>query len=224
VDARHGEAELDEHAECVAQVGMADRLVVTKTDLTGGVVPESLLARIGALNPHATVTSVRPGVLDPAAVLGLDDAGERSAEAVPSAGAARLFAAPVANARHATDIVTESFVIERPATWSGLAGWMDAVREFFGAKMLRCKGLLLVAEAGRPVVVQGVQGVFAQPETLAGWPGEDHRSRLVCISRGLEPGLVQASLGLLHAEAGTYRPATLAELKHAAAAPRGTTP
>jgi len=213
VDAVHGEAEIAEHAECETQVAMADRLVITKTDFTGGVVPPALLDALQRLNPAAPIVSATAGAVDPAVLIGAD------AQAVPASAASeaqraasgRFFAAPV-SARHDATIVTESFVIERPVTWAGLAAWMDAVREFFGARMLRCKGILLVGDPGAPVVLQGVRTVFSRPEKLARWPGEDHRSRLVCISRGIEPGHVRASLALLHAEPGTFRPATLDEL------------
>lgn len=246
VDALHGEAELAEHAECEAQVAMADRLVVTKTDLTGGVAPAALLEALQRLNPTAPVVSTVAGAVEPEVLIGPDvpaasvpatpgreapgaasraaaAAAEPAPDAPPyaimpaaphSASHGRFFAASV-TARHDAAIVTESFVIERPVTWAGLAAWMDSVREFFGARMLRCKGILAVGDPGAPVVVQGVRTVFSRPEKLARWPGEDQSSRLVCISRGIEAGLVEASLALLHAEPGTFRPATIDELRGA---------
>jgi G3E family GTPase len=106
----------------------------------------------------------------------------------------------------------DSFVVSGVIHWAGLAAFMDALREFFGRRLLRCKGLIEIAELGRPVLVQGVQAVFAAPLPLPAWPDDDRRSRLVCISRDLPRRELEACLPLLQAEAGTFRPASLEEL------------
>jgi hypothetical protein len=77
-------------------------------------------------------------------------------------------------------------------------------------------------ETGGPVLIQGVRNVFAPPQALPAWPDADRRSRLVAISSGLEPGLLRLSLGLLHAEPGTFRPATLGDLRREQGAPSGS--
>jgi G3E family GTPase len=123
----------------------------------------------------------------------------------------RIFAAD-AHRRHAADIHAEAFVIDAAATWSGIAGWADFAREFFGAGLLRCKGLLALAGDSRPVLLQGVQTVFSAPTLLDAWPSADRRSRLVCISQGLDPTVLRATLKLLHAQPGTYRPASVRDL------------
>ena len=68
-------------------------------------------------------------------------------------------------------------------------------REFCGARLLRCKGIVHIAEIDRPVVVHGVQHVFDAPVPLAGWPSEDHRSRLVCITRDFDEAVLRADPG-----------------------------
>jgi G3E family GTPase len=45
------------------------------------------------------------------------------------------------------------------------------------------------------VVVQGVQHVFHPPVTLAAWPGEDRRSRLVFITRNIPQEAIEALFG-----------------------------
>ena len=54
------------------------------------------------------------------------------------------------------------------------------------------KGLVNVEGEAGPVVVQGVQHVFHPPVTLAAWPSDDRRSRLVFITRGIEEQAVAA--------------------------------
>jgi len=204
VDALFGERQLTEHGESVKQVALADQLIVTKTDLTANACPALLRDRLRDLNPLVPIHcgSVADAVL--VDVLMGCDAPARSMEALRDT---QLFVP-----RHDARIRSQSFVIEASIGWAGLAAWVDLVREFFGARLLRCKGLLLINETGGPVLVQGVQTVFATPQRLHDWPSDDHRSRLVCITRDIDSELLQASLGVLHAEPGTYRPASLEEL------------
>ena len=55
VDAANGEATLDVHAEAVKQAAVADRIVLTKTDLVGTEQRERMVARLRALNPAAPI-------------------------------------------------------------------------------------------------------------------------------------------------------------------------
>jgi G3E family GTPase len=197
VDAHFGAATLAQHVEARMQVAFAERLLLTKTDLTAGACPEALRRALGELNADAP--RVVPGTepLDPELVFG---------SASEPRGTVPYVALPaVSGPRHPDGIVTESFLIEAPVTWAGLAAWMAGVRDTAGARLLRCKGLLLIAETGRPVLIQGVRNLFAAPQRLAHWPDADHRSRLVCISQGLEPGELRRSLSWLQAEPGTFR-------------------
>ena len=196
VDAILGESELDKHREASKQAAVADHLIVTKTDMTGGQCPPALRARLRSINPTAVLHE--HGV-----DLGPDTIFAPSKVSLPQHAHEHS---------HASDIQSESFVIENPITWSGLGGWIDFVREFFGNGLLRCKGLLAVSGVPGPVLLQGVQTVFAAPQKLAEWPDADQRSRLVCITQGIDPDILRRSLTILHAEPGTYRPASLQDL------------
>ena len=60
-----------------------------------------------------------------------------------------------------------------------------------------------MSRVNRPVVVQGVQHVFHPPVTLAAWPSDDRRSRLVFITRGIDERAVTAlfeAVGMLRTE------------------------
>jgi G3E family GTPase len=72
VDAVNGSATLDAHAEAVKQAAMADRIVLTKTDLASGEATAALTARLAVLNPAAPALAAAHGVLDPGRIL---DAG-----------------------------------------------------------------------------------------------------------------------------------------------------
>lgn len=210
VDALFAETELEQYRESVQQVALADRLIVTKTDLTGGHCPPTLEVQLRSLNASAPLHAAQFGVIEPARLLGsgkisLRELALRGDEPGDTDRAGH-------QSRHSPAVRTDSFVLAEPATWAGLAGWTDLVKEFFGKNMLRCKGILKLAGVDGPVLVQGVQNVFAQPVTLDSWPDNERYSRLVCISRDLDPAALRASLKLLHAEPGTYRPASIQEL------------
>lgn len=209
VDALLADSTFDVHPEAVKQAAVADLILLTKTDLTGGTCPPGLFARLKVLNPTATLVALAPGQ-------------------VPDFAPGRMPHVPEHDhdhdydhdhdhghdhdSRHDHAVAAHSFVIDHPVSWAGLAGWCELVREAFGDNLLRCKGLIEIAETGKPVLVQGVQRVFASPERLPAWPSADHRSRLVCITKGVDANALTASLAALKAEPGTYRPTSLAEL------------
>lgn len=201
VDAAFGEEELVQYVECRQQVSLADRLLVTKADQTEGACPPSLLERLRVLSPVASIVVVPEGEVSPAIVLGAAAAADGSYTMVSAIGQP-----------HTDGVRADTFVIDGEIRWAGVAAWCEALREFFGRRILRCKGILLVADIGRPILVQGVQSVFAAPLVLPQWPDDDRRSRLVVISRGVEERELRATLGLLHAEPGTFRPGSLQEL------------
>ena len=70
---------------------------------------------------------------------------------------------------------------------------MEMVIALRGKDLLRVKGIVNVE--GAPVVVQGVGHVFHPPVTLDRWPSEDQGSRIVFITRGIDPAALQALFG-----------------------------
>ena len=212
-DALHGAGQLDEHAEAVKQVAMADRLILTKTDLTVDSEVENLTRRMRALNPAAPIATAVLGEVDPAAILnaGLFDAEQKNLDAVRwlnDEAIAQNGHAHDVN-RHDESIAAFSFILDEPITWAGYAGWTELLREFQGANLLRVKGLLHVRGEKRPVVMHGVQHVFSPPVKLDRWPDDERRSRIVFITRDLSRANIEATLPALHAEEGTMQPADL---------------
>jgi G3E family GTPase len=198
VDAQHALANLDVAAEVALQIAVADRLVITKRDLVP--VQDALVARLDAINPHAA----RFDAHDAGALTALFGPGERYR--LPH----RFVHAGVraANRRGlhvdaANRVRADAFVLPHPTTWSGIAAWWGVAHAEFGDRLLRCKGLLEIAETGEIVFVQGVQRIFHAPERLSGWPDDDHRSRLVCITRDVDAAELRRTLRAFDAPAGT---------------------
>jgi G3E family GTPase len=170
VDAVTGDASLDGAAEARKQVILADRLVISKTDLADLATVERLTQRLQQLNPRASIEIAVSGALDPQRVVE-PMTGERSGF--------------VAEAAH-SDGVT-SFVIEhdKPIEWLSFARAMETLIALRGADLLRVKGILNVAGCRGPVVVQYVQHLAHPPVELETWPDNNRNGRLVFITRNI---------------------------------------
>ncbi|UFN47143.1 GTP-binding protein [Roseomonas sp. OT10] len=198
VDAVFGQGQLAEHPEARAQVALADRLLLTKTDLAA---PEAaaLRAVLARLNPLAPVAEVRQGEADPAAIfparfLGRDGPAP-VAEWLAALPASRLRAEAV----HGAETAALSLVSERAPDWGAFDAWLRRVRIEAGERLLRVKGLVGVPGQPGPVVVQGVQHVLHPPVALERWPGGDTRTRLVLITRDLPHAPLRAGWDALFA-------------------------
>lgn len=174
VDAMHGAKTLEAQAEAVKQVAVADRLLVTKTDLAGGV-PADLRQRLAALNPLAEILDAQDGAL--AARL----TGNASRGLPTSAG----FAAEAVG--HAQGpMASFSLSRDRDMDEATLVAFLERLGDAFGDGLLRVKGLVAMAGEDGPAVVHGVQGVYSPVDRLAAWPDGNRRSRMVFIGRALD--------------------------------------
>jgi G3E family GTPase len=177
VDAVTGETNLDTAAEARKQVILADRLVISKTDLAEPAAVVRLTRRLQLLNPRAAIDIAIAGALDP----------DRMIAPVPAERSGF-----VAEAEH-TDGIT-SFVIETDAliAWPTFSRAMETLTALRGADLLRVKGLLNVAGCRGPVVIQYVQHLAHPPVELEAWPDENRKSRVVFITRNISESHVRA--------------------------------
>ena len=187
VDAVHGERQLAEHAESVKQAAIADRLLVTKSDLAAGGT-EALRARLAALNPGAALHEAVSGAVDPALLFGAGpfDPEGCSEKAREWLAAERYGVHAHGHHDHDSGIVSVSLVHDAPLDWDRFQRWLGALRMAHADKLLRVKGILDVAGEAGPLVVHGVHDTFHPPVVLARWPDADRRSRLVLILHGLD--------------------------------------
>jgi G3E family GTPase len=206
VDAVNAMGQLDTMPEAAKQAAVADRLVITKTDIADPGIVERLRKRLEAMNPFALVATVIDGELDPAF---LADIAPRSARAraaelnrwlypVAAEAKAARGASPVrerfASPAGAHDAAIHSFCLwfDQPFTWEGLNAALQALTSLRGADLLRVKGIVHVAGERGPVVLQGAQHVFHPPMTLEGAADADPRSRIVFIVRGIPRESIEA--------------------------------
>jgi G3E family GTPase len=198
IDAISGETNLSARPEAVRQIAVADRIVLTKTDLAD---PLSLLRRIKTLNPGAPVITARDGALDPATIL---NAGLfNPASKIPDV-AGWLHAESHAHHHHDHDEHVTSFCLtfDRPLHWQGVGLWLEMLIQTRGKDLLRIKGILNLQGQDRPIAIHAVQHVLHPPSLLAAWPeGDPRTSRIVFITQDLPRAVVEAGLRAFEAAA-----------------------
>ena len=198
VDAVLGLATLDAHDEAVRQVALADRIVLSKTDMAGDAT--ALRARLAALNPAAPVIEAVLGEVAPEALL---DCGLFGAEGKVAAVGEWLRAeAYGAAGQHSGGIESFCLTFDRPLHWQGIGTCLEMLIGTRGEALLRVKGILNLVGQERPVVINGVQHLFHSPMLLPAWPeGDPRTSRIVFITRGLDRATIEQGLMAFEAAA-----------------------
>jgi len=190
VDAVHGAQQLDTQPEAVKQIGVADRVVLTKTDIAEHGPVAALRERVAQINPGATLLTAVHGAIPARELFGAAlDGGAGDVQRVAQWLRHEAYPHDEAPHAHQRDINAFAAVYEAPITGSGFATWLTLLASLRGPRLLRCKGLLNVE--GSPVAVHAVQTVIHEPITLERWPDDDRRSRLVFITRGLERDTIE---------------------------------
>ncbi len=205
VDAANAMTQLDEHAEAVKQVAIADRLLVTKGDLVSAAEVAGLERRLRGLNPAAPIDAVAQGAVDPARLFGaaLFDPAAKTADVRRWLNEAAYEEHHHghhdhdhdhhAHSHHDSRINAFCMTFEAPLEWMDVNRWLAALRQERGADLLRVKGILHLADEAMPVVIHGVHHIFHPPVILPAWPDADRRSRIVFITRDLDRATLEAA-------------------------------
>jgi G3E family GTPase len=188
VDAKHAPKQLDEFHEAQEQVGFADRILLSKTDLMKEEEVEALTKRLKRMNPRAPIKKVHFGDAPIAEVLDIRGFNLNAIlEVDPS------FLTDVAHEHH--DEV-ESFVFKSDKAFNGdkLEQFLSGMIQVYGPDLLRYKGVLWMKGNPRRVVFQGVHmmmgGDLGKP-----WSKTDKKSSvLVFIGKKLPKDLFIAGL------------------------------
>ena len=181
VDAVTGTNTLGWSAEARKQAILADRLIITKTDIAGEGASAALSEKLRALNHGAEIYEAINGDIDPACLT----------DPVPHQR--NVF---VAETAHSDGIGSFVLTENAPLPWPVFAKTMDALMQMRGPDLLRVKGFLNVKNCNGPVVVQFVQHLAHPPVELQRWPDDNRQSRVVFITRNISEQQVR---GLLEA-------------------------
>lgn len=176
VDARAFADTMAGHAEARMQVALADRLLLTKTDLVSVDRTRQVQASLAAINPDALQVLMPPGTATMATfwpdTLDLPRTRIRS----PSM---RCSSEP-------TPITTASLAFGGTIEQDALEAWLDHTINLLGPMLLRMKAMLDVADAPGPTVLHVVQGLLHRPIDLISWPGADRQNRIALVGRDVD--------------------------------------
>ena len=205
VDAVNGSAALDAHVEAVKQAAVADRIVLTKTDLAEDVRSvDALRLRLRGLNPGAPLLDAGDRATGVATLFdcGLYDPATKTADV-------RRWLGEEADHdhhehehghdhhhdhahRHDSRVRSDTLVHDGPVPFAAIEMFLDILRSTHGDHLLRMKGIIeLVEDPSRPLVVHGVQKTLHPPVRLPSWPDEKRGTRLVLITLDMPQDYVQ---------------------------------
>lgn len=203
VDVVNAELHLSRNREGIKQVAAADRLVLTKSDLAEPGQTAAVRDELARLNPSARLWDAAEDPVDVDFLLDMMPSGTppgpvryRLEEEVPRerGSTAGKQAAAGGLRRHTDSVSSFSLILDRPMDWTAFGIWLSLLLNRHGDDVLRVKGILCVEGTETPVFINGVQHIVHPPQHLERWPTEDHRSRIVFITRGIDQGRLRRSL------------------------------
>jgi G3E family GTPase len=204
VDAKHAMTQLDERQEARRQVGFADQIFISKTDLVPGEDVDALMHRLKHMNPRAPQKAVHFGEVALSEVFDLrgfnlnakldidpdflkdDDAGHDDHahhDHAPGESCDHPSHQHGAGHHHAHDDDVKSFVFksDRPFDPAKLEDFLGAIVNIYGPRMLRYKGVLNMQGTDRKVIFQGVHQLMGSDLGPAWATGEQRTSKMVFI-------------------------------------------
>jgi G3E family GTPase len=219
VDAHHAMAQLDEYEEAQRQVGFADKILLSKTDIVDAAQVALLTARLKRINPRAPIVGAGFGRIDLAEVLdikgfnlnekleidpdflaeeahdhehvhdehcGHDHGHEGSHDHEGHDGHhGRNHGHDHHHAHHTDDIAAFVFKSARPFDTAKLDEFLGGLIDVYGPRMLRYKGVLLMQDADRKVVFQGVHQLMGSDIGAKWGENEERGSKMVFIGKNL---------------------------------------
>ncbi len=179
VDAVHAPGQLREHHEAQEQVGFADRIVLTKTDLVSMTDILTLKARLMRMNPRAAITEARFGQIDLQEVLDLRGFNLNAIlEIEPD------FLTDVDH-EHDDDVTSFVFREAQPLDLDRVEEFLGAIVQVYGPKLMRYKGILNIAGDPHRIVFQGVHMLMGADHGAPWREGEPRETRMVFIGRDM---------------------------------------
>jgi G3E family GTPase len=188
VDAVHAPQQMREHHEAQEQVGFADRIVLTKTDLVSMTALLTLKARLMRMNPRAPLLEARFGQIDLHEVLDLRGFNLNAIlEIEPD------FLTDVDH-EHDDDVASFVFRETRPLDLDRVEEFLGAMVQAYGPQLMRYKGILNAAGQPRRIIFQGVHMLMGADVGTPWREDELRESRMVFIGRDLPKDLLLEGL------------------------------
>ena len=218
VDAKHADETLDSRQEARRQVGFADQIFISKTDLVDGETVDALMHRVKHMNPRAKQTKVNFGDVPIASVFDLkgfnlnakleidpdflkDDGHGHSAHDHGHGHdhdhhdhAHGEHCDHPHHHAHDDDVKSFVFRSDRPFDPNKLEDFLGAIVQVYGPNLLRYKGVLHMKGADRKVIFQGVHQLMGSDLGPKWMPGEKKQSKLVFIGIDLPREILEQGM------------------------------
>ena len=202
VDAKHGDGQLDTRQEARRQIGFADQIFISKTDLVDESTVDALIHRIKHMNPRAPQRKVHFGEVPIAEVFDLRGFNlnaklDIDPEFLAEAGHGHEHhdhdhdhehgehCDHPHHHHHDDDVKSFVFKSERAFNPAKLEDFLGAIVQVYGPKMLRYKGVLNMKGSDRKVIFQGVHQLMGSDLGPKWAPGEKKSSKMVFIGLDL---------------------------------------
>jgi G3E family GTPase len=188
VDAKHAQKTLDDHDEARRQVGFADRILLSKTDLVEDEKVDELARRLRRMNPRAQQKKVHFGEADIKEILDIRGFNLNAALEIDPAF--------LADDHHEHDDEVKSFVWKdaRPLQMEKIETFLSLMVQNYGEDLLRYKGVLNIQGEPRRMIFQGVHMLMGGTPGKPWEPGEKRESVMVFIGRKLPRRLFEEGL------------------------------
>ena len=199
VDGVNGSGQIKQQTEAIKQIAIADKIFITKSDLTGSDDIKILSGLIRELNTQAPIELIHNGEVAPSALIDLGLSSSRASDKTLRFLGEALVASDTTehggrylgqrSSSHDASVRTLSLRFTQPFEWASFTAALELLTTLRGPDLLRMKGIVNVE--GEPVVVQGVQHIFHTPVKMDRWPSDDQDSRLVFIVRHMDADVIR---------------------------------
>ena len=207
VDSVNAEDTYNNHEEAVKQTALADKIILSKTDLTKKLIINSIKNRIRKINPKANIIESDKNNIPLIELLNLNDYDPLN----KSWDAKKWLAIEKYNEteqnhfhddhhdhghdhninRHGDNIESFSLVTNQRISKTTFNFFIELLSSQMGSKLLRIKGILNIKGEDGPAIIHGVQHIFHPVEWLEKWPDQDHSTRLVFITRDIKKSYIE---------------------------------
>ena len=192
VDSVNGEKTLDLHEESLKQLALAEKIILSKTDIIDKDEIKSLIYRIKEINPVSQIIFSKFGNIPLEEIFGLGayDPYKKSADVKKWLAAEKYKDKKHHHHhdvnRHNENIRAFSMMSENPVNMIAFSFFRDMITAALGANLLRMKGIINIAGEERPAVIHGVQHIFHPDQWLETWPDNARRTKLVFITQNIK--------------------------------------
>ena len=188
VDAKHADKTLDDHDEARRQVGFADRILLSKTDLVEDADVEALVQRLRQMNPRAHQRKVHMGNADIKELLDIRGFNLNAALEVDPEFLTSDYH------EHDDDVTSFVWKDPRPMHMEKIETFLSLMVQNYGEDLLRYKGVLNIQGEPRRMIFQGVHMLMGGSPGKPWEPGEARESVMVFIGRRIPRRLFEEGL------------------------------